>query len=78
MVGVASSAHHGNARCTTGNRTRRSGDRAIERGSGMNHAGFIIATYGITFGVIIGLVVYTIKQGRNLSRTVADKDKPWT
>ena len=44
----------------------------------MNHAGFIIATYGITFGVIIGLVVYTIKQGHNLSRTVADKDKPWT
>ena len=44
----------------------------------MNHAGFIIATYGITFGVIIGLVVFTIKQGRNLSKTVADKDKPWT
>jgi heme exporter protein CcmD len=44
----------------------------------MNHAGFIIATYAITFGVIIGLVVYTIKQGRNLSRAVADKDKPWT
>ena len=44
----------------------------------MNHAGFIIATYGVTFGVIIGLVVYTIKQGRNLSCTVADKDKPWT
>jgi heme exporter protein CcmD len=44
----------------------------------MNHAGFIIAVYGITFGVIIGLVVCTIRQGRNLSRTVADKDKPWT
>jgi heme exporter protein CcmD len=44
----------------------------------MNHAGFIIATYAITFGVIISLVAYTIKQGRNLSRTVADKDKPWT
>ena len=44
----------------------------------MNHAGFIIATYGVTFGVIIGLAAYTIKQGRNLSRTVADKDKPWT
>jgi len=44
----------------------------------MNHAGFIIATYAVTFGVIIGLVGYTIKQGRNLSRTVADKDKPWT
>jgi heme exporter protein CcmD len=39
---------------------------------------FIVVTYGITFGVIIGLVVYTIRQGRNLSRTVADKDKPWT
>jgi heme exporter protein CcmD len=44
----------------------------------MNHAGFIVTTYGVTFGVIIGLVVYTIRQGRNLSRTVADKDKPWT
>ena len=44
----------------------------------MNHAGFIIATYAVTFGVIIGLVVYTIKQGRDMSRTVADKDKPWT
>ncbi|MEY4024850.1 MAG: hypothetical protein RL278_40 [Actinomycetota bacterium] len=44
----------------------------------MNHAGFIIAVYGITFGVIIGLAVYTIRQGRNLSRTVSDKDKPWT
>ena len=44
----------------------------------MNHAGFIIAVYGITFGVIIGLAVYTIRQGRSLSRTVADKDKPWT
>jgi heme exporter protein CcmD len=44
----------------------------------MNHAGFIIAVYVITFGVIIGLVAYTIRQGRELSRTVADKDKPWT
>ena len=44
----------------------------------MNHAGFIIAVYGITFSVIVGLAVYTMKQGRNLSRTVADKDKPWT
>ena len=44
----------------------------------MNHAGYIIAVYGVTFGVIIGLAVYTMKQGRNLSRTVADKDKPWT
>ena len=44
----------------------------------MNHAGFIIAVYGIAFGVIIGLVGYTIRQGRELSRTVADKDKPWT
>jgi len=44
----------------------------------MNHAGFIIAVYGITFGVIIGLVAYTIRQGRELSLTVADKDKPWT
>jgi len=44
----------------------------------MNHAGFIIAVYGITFGVIIGLVAYAIRQGRELSRTVADKDKPWT
>lgn len=44
----------------------------------MNHAGFIIAVYGVTFGVIIGLAVYTMKQGRNLSRTIADKDKPWT
>ena len=44
----------------------------------MNHAGFNFAVYGITFGVIIGLVGYTIRQGRNLSRTVADKDKPWT
>jgi hypothetical protein len=24
------------------------------------------------------LVAYTIRQGRELSRTVADKDKPWT
>jgi heme exporter protein CcmD len=44
----------------------------------MNHAGFIVAVYGVTFGVIIGLAVYTMKQGRNLARTVADKDKPWT
>jgi len=44
----------------------------------MNHAGFIIAVYGITFGVIVGLAIYTIRQGRNLSRIVADKDKPWT
>lgn len=44
----------------------------------MNHAGFIIAVYGSTFGVIIGLTVYTIRQGRNLSRSVSDKDKPWT
>jgi hypothetical protein len=28
--------------------------------------------------VIVGLAIYTIRQGRNLSRTVADKDKPWT
>ena len=43
----------------------------------MNHAGFIIATYGVTFGAVIVLAAYAIKQGRELSRKVPDKDKPW-
>lgn len=44
----------------------------------MNHAGFIITTYVVTFGAVIGLAVYAIKQGRELASKVSDKDKPWT
>ncbi len=44
----------------------------------MNHAGFIITTYGVTFGAVIAMAAYAIKQGRELSRKVSDKDKPWT
>jgi hypothetical protein len=44
----------------------------------MDHLGFIAAVYLTTFGVIIGLVVKTLKQGRDLASKVADKDKPWT
>ena len=44
----------------------------------MNHAGYVFGTYAITFTLIVSAVVYTLKEGRELSRNVADKDKPWT
>jgi hypothetical protein len=44
----------------------------------MDHLGFISAVYLTTFGVIIALVAKTLKQGHDLSKKVADKDKPWT
>jgi len=44
----------------------------------MDHAAFIAAVYAVTFSVIIGLVVRTVLQGRDLASKVADKDKPWT
>jgi heme exporter protein D len=44
----------------------------------MDHLGFIAAVYGTTFVVIVGLVVKTVVQGRDLASKVADKDKPWT
>jgi len=44
----------------------------------MKDVGFISLVYVDTFGSIIGLVVFTLTQGRRLSRQVPDKDKPWT
>ncbi len=44
----------------------------------MNHAGYVLGTYAITFVFIVSAVVYTLKEGRELSRKVADRDKPWT
>jgi hypothetical protein len=44
----------------------------------MKDVGFISLVYVVTFGSIIGLVAYTLKQGSRLSRHVPDKDKPWT
>jgi len=44
----------------------------------MKDVGFISLVYIVTFGSIIGLVAYTLKQGSRLSRQVPDKDKPWT
>jgi heme exporter protein D len=44
----------------------------------MKDVGFISLVYVITFGSIVGLVAYTLSQGRKLSRQVPDKDKPWT
>jgi heme exporter protein D len=44
----------------------------------MDHLGFIAVVYGVTFTVIVALVVRTLSQGRNLASKVADKDKPWT
>lgn len=44
----------------------------------MKDVGFISLVYVVTFGSIIGLVAFTLKQGRRLARQVPDKDKPWT
>jgi len=43
----------------------------------MSDAGFIVLSYVFTVGSILLFVVVTIRQGRLLSRQVADRDKPW-
>ncbi len=43
----------------------------------MKDATFIFLTYGLTIGLIVALVVVTLRRGRALARQVADQDKPW-
>ena len=43
----------------------------------MKDAVFIFLTYGLTVGLVVALVVVTLRRGRALARQVADQDKPW-
>jgi|GEM_PF-1956643 heme exporter protein CcmD len=43
----------------------------------MKDATFIFLTYGLTIGVLVALVVVTLRRGSALARQVADQDKPW-
>ncbi len=44
----------------------------------MNDAGFILASYGVTFAVIGAFVWRTVRHGRRLADHVDDGDKYWT
>jgi heme exporter protein D len=44
----------------------------------MKDAGFIFASYAITFGAIALFALMTIKKGRALSAQVPDEEKYWT
>jgi hypothetical protein len=44
----------------------------------MDDAGFILASYAITFAVIGALALAFIRRGRRLADAVDDADKYWT
>jgi hypothetical protein len=43
----------------------------------MSNAGFIIGSYVLTFGAIIGFALRTIRLGRKLADDLDDSEKPW-
>jgi len=44
----------------------------------MEDAGFIIASYALTFAVVGALAGWVIRSGRRLARRTPDDDKYWT
>ncbi len=44
----------------------------------MQHAGYILGSYAITFAVIGGFVRRVLSRGRQLSEQFDDDDKNWT
>jgi heme exporter protein CcmD len=44
----------------------------------MEDAGFIIASYALTFAVVGGLAAWVIRSGRRLARRTPDAEKYWT
>jgi len=44
----------------------------------MKHANFIIISYVLTFGTIIGYSLRMFSRARKLDDFVKDADKPWT
>lgn len=44
----------------------------------MDDFGYIFASYTLTLAGIAGLVRWTLRRGRRLSRSVQREDLPWT
>jgi heme exporter protein CcmD len=44
----------------------------------MEDAGFIIASYVLTFAVVGGLAAWVIRSGRRLAKRTPDAEKYWT
>ena len=44
----------------------------------MEDAGFIIASYVLTFAVVGGLAAWVIRSGRRLAKRTPDVEKYWT
>ena len=44
----------------------------------MDHIGFILPTYLITFASAAALAWRVVARGRDLARRLPDEDKPWT
>jgi heme exporter protein CcmD len=44
----------------------------------MKHASFIIGSYVVTFGVLVGYAAGLLRRARRLGKAVPQKDRPWT
>ena len=44
----------------------------------MAHQGFIVASYAITFGAVIGYALFVVRRGRKLAEHAKNEDMPWT
>ncbi len=44
----------------------------------MDHIGFILPTYLLTFGSAAVLAWRVTRRGKELARRLPDEDKPWT
>ena len=44
----------------------------------MEDAGFVIASYVLTFGGMALFAVWIARRGRTLADRLPDEDKPWT
>lgn len=44
----------------------------------MEDAGFVIASYVLTFGGMALFAAWIVRRGRSLAARLPDEDKPWT
>ena len=44
----------------------------------MTNAGFIIGSYAVTIGGIVGYALWVLRRARQIGRTVPAEDRPWT
>jgi hypothetical protein len=44
----------------------------------VTNAGFVVGSYAVTVGGIVGYAAWLLRRARRVGRAVAVEDRPWT